>query len=95
VYSRLVIAGPVLLGGQWLTESRFRMILRHIDEAGLLGTEDRNRMDGMTSLVKRLRDSILPEVAILVLLLVHTLTRSRAKWMLPLGSPMGQRPTYT
>ena len=79
MYSRMVIAVPVLLGGQWLMESRFRMILRHIDEAGLLGTEDRNRMDGMISLLKRLRDSIFPEVAILVLLMVHTLTSFKSQ----------------
>jgi len=79
VYSRMVIAVPVLLGGQWLMESRFRMIVRHIDEAGLLGSEDRNRMDGMISLLKRLRDSIFPEVAVLVLLMVHTLTSFKSQ----------------
>ena len=79
VYSRMVIAVPVLLVGQWLTESRFRMILRHIDEAGLLGTEDRSRMDGMITVVKRLRDSIFPEIAILVLLVVHTLTSLKSQ----------------
>jgi len=73
VYSRMVIAVPVLLLGQLLTESRFRMIVRHIDDAGLLGTEDRKRMDGMIVLLRRLRDSIFPEAAILVLLIVHTL----------------------
>jgi hypothetical protein len=74
VYSRMLIAVPVLLLGQWLMESRFRMIVRHIVVAGLLGSLDRARMDSMIAMLKRLRDSLFPEAAIVGLVIVHTVT---------------------
>jgi hypothetical protein len=74
VYSRMLIAVPVLLIGQLLMESRFRMIVRHIAEADLLGTTDWARMENVIGILKRLRDSVFPEAIILVLLVVHTLT---------------------
>jgi hypothetical protein len=77
VYSRMLIAVPVLLIGQLLMESRFRMIVRHIAQAELLGTTDWARMERMIGILMRLRDSAFPEATILVLLMVHTLTSFR------------------
>jgi len=71
VYSRLVIAIPVLLVGQLWVESRFRMVVDHITKASLLEGPDRVRMDDLIKMLLRLRDSAIPELAILVLLLVH------------------------
>jgi len=77
VDSRMLIAVPVLLIGQLLMESRFRMVVRHIAEADLLGTWDWARMENVIGILKRLRDSLFPEATILVLLMVHTLTAFR------------------
>jgi hypothetical protein len=73
VYSRLLIAVPVLLLGQALLESRFRMVIHKIADAELLDAEDWVRLNHMIDVLKRLRDSWLPEVAIILLVIVHTL----------------------
>jgi hypothetical protein len=77
VYSRMLLAVPVLLLGQLLMESRFRMVVRHIAEADLLGNPDWERMEDVIAILKRLRDSLFPEATILILLIVHTLTSFR------------------
>ena len=77
VYSRILIAVPVLLIGQLLMESRFRLVVRHLAETDLLGTSDWTRMENVIRILKRLRDSPFPEATILVLLIVHTLTSFR------------------
>ena len=77
VYSRMLIAVPVLLIGQLLMESRFRMVVRHLAEADLLGASEWARMENVIGVLKRLRDSLFPEATILVLLMVHTLTSFR------------------
>jgi len=74
IHSRILIAVPVLLFGQLLIESRFRMVVGHITEAGFLGTADLERMEGIIGTLRRLRDSMLPELAIVLLLIVHTVT---------------------
>ena len=74
VHSRLLIAVPVLLVGQLWVESRFRMVVKHITAAGLLGGLDRARMDDTIAMLRRLRDSVIPELAILFLLVVHDVT---------------------
>jgi len=74
VHSRMLIAVPVLLIGQLLLESRVRMVVAHITDAGLLETPDQARMDDMIAMVRRVRDSMLPELAILFLLIIHTAT---------------------
>ena len=74
VHSRLLVAVPVLLVGQLWVESRFRMVVEHITAAGLLGGLDRARMDDTIAMLRRLRDSVIPELAILFLLVVHDVT---------------------
>lgn len=74
VHSRMLIAVPVLLLGQALMESRFRSVVAYIMEADLLPTPHRARMDDIFAMLLRLRDSLIPELAIVILLIVHTAT---------------------
>ena len=67
VYSRIVIAIPVLLTGQLMMEDRFRIIVKHVRDAQLLSAEDDHKLDSVISTLVRLRDSPLPELLILIL----------------------------
>lgn len=77
VHSRMLIAVPVLLFGQVLMESRFQIVVGHFTAAGLLDAPDIARMRDTINRVVRLGDSFLPELAILVILIVHTATSER------------------
>jgi len=77
VNSRLLIAVPAMLIGETLMESRFRAVLKHIRRAGLLDVSDLAYMEGIIARLIRARDSFLPELAILLLLIVHTTTSFR------------------
>ena len=69
---RMLFAVPVLLAGQLVMEKTFRALTRHIREAGLLAREDLVRMDEVIiARLIRLRDSILPELLILLAVYVH------------------------
>jgi hypothetical protein len=74
VHSRMLIAVPVLLVGQLLMEERFRMVVTHIIKADLLLPSDLVSMDDMIASLRRLRDSWIPELTIVALLVVHTST---------------------
>jgi hypothetical protein len=74
VYSRMLIAVPVLLFGEMLMESRFRTVMAHIRQAGLLEAPDLEHIDGVIASLVRVRDAFLPELAVLALLIVHTAT---------------------
>jgi len=78
VHSRMLIAVPVLLLGQFLMESRFRTVIKHITEADLLGASDIARMRNYIARLLRLRDSVLPEAAILLLVILHTAVSYKA-----------------
>src|SRR5271169_6841224 len=65
VYARIVIAVPVLLAGQTLLESRFRLIVQHVWNAKLLGLDDLAYMDGVIATLVRWGDSWLPELLII------------------------------
>jgi hypothetical protein len=69
-YSKIVVTIPVLLLGQPVMESRFRMVVTHVWEAGLLGAEDQSKLFGVLATIRRLRDSALPELIIMVLVFV-------------------------
>ncbi len=71
VYSRVVIAIPVLLTGQLLMEERFRVVVRHVKEAQLLSDEGQRELGSLISSLKRLRDSPIPELIILTLVLAE------------------------
>ena len=86
---------PSLLVGELLMESRFRAIVGHIRQAGLLDASDLVHIDDLIATLVRVRDSYLPEFAILLLLIVHTATSYRglvdaAPWL-----RVGQAPTST
>ena len=71
VHSRMLIAVPALLIGEFLIESRFRMVVDHIAKSALLEGPDLVKMNDIISQILRLRDSMLPELAILSLLIIH------------------------
>jgi hypothetical protein len=74
VHSRLLVAVPVLLIGELLVESRFRAVIGHLRQAGLLDASELARVDGVIGTIIRARESFLPEFAILLLLIAHTAT---------------------
>lgn len=71
VYSRVVIAIPVLLTGQLLMEERFRVVVRHVREAQLLSNGGKRELGNVISSLKRLRDSAFPELIILTLVVAE------------------------
>jgi hypothetical protein len=77
LHSRILIAVPALLLGEFLMETRFRTIIGHIRQAGLLDASDLVHEDGIIATLLRVRDSLLPEFTILLLLIVHTATSYR------------------
>jgi len=72
VHARLLIGVPVLLFGELLMEVRFRAVMTHIRQAHILDASDLEHMDGVVATLVRLRDSFLPELAVLLLLVIHT-----------------------
>src|SRR5271155_4181756 len=71
---RLLIAVPVLLIGQVVMENAFRTIVRHIRKAELLPAHEEAKMDHTIASLIRLRDSIVPEIVILVAAYGHFLS---------------------
>jgi hypothetical protein len=73
-HARLLIAVPALVIGEGFMESRFRLIMQHIRQVGILDTPGLAYMDGVIATLIRVRDAFLPEFVVLVLLVVHTAT---------------------
>src|SRR5277367_2280249 len=71
---RLLIAVPVLLIGQVVMENAFRTIVRHIRELKLLSGQEEGKMDLTISSLIRLRDSVVPEIVILIAAYLHFLS---------------------
>ena len=97
VYSRLLIAVPVLLIGQTIMESRFRMVVQTIIDARLLADADLKRMEEIIASLVRLRDSFVPEVLVIVLVIAHMVVGIRTEvdftpW-LTYGTPLDFRLT--
>ncbi len=67
VAARMVIAVPVLLVGQLLMESRFRMIVHHLRAINVLGPPQREQLDSIIANVLRWRDSLWPELILIAL----------------------------
>jgi hypothetical protein len=74
IHARLLVALPVLLVGELLMESRFRAVFGHLREAGLLDAAELTQIDDVIATMIRGRDSFLPELVIVALLIVHTAT---------------------
>lgn len=72
IYSRLWIAVPVLLIGQVVMESRFRLIVTHVRQAGLLDEDGLRELDKVIARIRRLRDTLAPELIIIALAYAHT-----------------------
>jgi hypothetical protein len=77
VHSRMLIVVPVLLIGEIFMDVRFRTVFAHLRTTGLLEASDLERIDDVIARLVRLRDSLLPELAILLLVIVHTVTAYR------------------
>ena len=74
VHSRSLIAIPVLLIGEILMDNRLRTVFAHLRKAALLDASHLAHLDEIGGRLVRLRDSLLPESAILLLAIVHTAT---------------------
>jgi hypothetical protein len=72
IHSRMLIAVPVLLLGQSLLESGFLTVVKHIRKAHLLADSDLVGEEKLMVRLRRLRDSVLPELVILLLVVAHT-----------------------
>jgi|SRR5271170_7380942 hypothetical protein len=68
IHSRLLVPVPVLLVGELLMESRFRAVIGHLRQAGILDASKLARVDGVIAKIIRARDFVLPEFVILLLL---------------------------
>jgi hypothetical protein len=77
IHARMLVAVPALLLGEIFMESRFGAVLAHLRRAGVLEARDMAHMDAVLARLVRLRDAFLPELAVLVLLIVHTATSYR------------------
>jgi hypothetical protein len=67
VTARMLIAVPVLILGQVLMESRFRMIVHHLREVRILKPPELSRLDSIIARLLRLRDSAWPEMALIAI----------------------------
>jgi hypothetical protein len=77
LHARMLLAVPALLVGEVLMESRFRAVMTHIRQAALLDPTDLTHIDGVIARLIRVRDSLLPEFVILLLLISHTVVSYR------------------
>lgn len=74
IYARMLIAVPALLFGEIFMESRVRAVLIHLRRSGLMDPPDLAYIDGVVARLARIRNAILPEIAVLLFLIVHTIT---------------------
>ncbi|HEX8814768.1 MAG TPA: hypothetical protein VF753_04635 [Terriglobales bacterium] len=71
VNARLLVAVPVLLAGQVVMESRFRTIVQHLRDCGILDANGITRLDSIIASLSRWRDSIWPELCIVALVYLN------------------------
>jgi hypothetical protein len=64
---RMLIAVPILLLGQPLMDTVFRMIIGHLREAELLPSPEQAKMDRTIGSLIRLRDSFVAEAIIVII----------------------------
>ena len=79
VYSRIAIAVPVLLIGQFLMDDRSCAIVAHIRNAKLLGGEDLVKVKSLLTTLRRLRDSVFPELLIVAVIIVEIALVGKSK----------------
>ncbi len=71
VYARTLIAIPVLLIGEILVDSTFGSIQKYLRKSDLLEASDMAYMQEVVATLVRLRDGVLPELVILVLIVIR------------------------
>jgi len=71
VNARMLIGVPLLLAGQPVMETAFRAVVRHIHDAALLTPSDTDHLRQTLVKLTRLRDSIIPELIIIVAAYAH------------------------
>jgi hypothetical protein len=76
---RMLIAVPALLAGQILMESTFMTMVRHIRETELLSPSEQAKMDLAIARLVGLRDSVLAEVVIVILVYLHSATMAGSR----------------
>ena len=87
VFARVFIAVALLIAGQKVIEERFRLIVRHFLDSGLLRPEDPPKFRAILATIKRLKDAWLPELAVVAfgcvggILLVGNDLMSDASWV--------------
>ena len=74
IHSRMLLAVPALLLGEMYMESRFRAVLAHLRQSGLLEPPDLAYMDEVIAKLVRARGAFLPELVVVGILVVHTIT---------------------
>lgn len=74
IYARMLLAVPVLILGESLMESRFRMVIAHIYDAQLLEQKDLSRMEEILANMIKVRDSYLPELMMLAFVIIAIAT---------------------
>lgn len=77
IHSRMLIAVPALLLGEFLMESRFRAVFAHLRQSRLLQKPDMEYMEGVAATLMRVREAFIPELVVLLLLVVHTIAAYR------------------
>lgn len=71
VNSRIAIAIPVLLIGQFMMDSRFCTIVSHVRKTRLVEGEERRKLEGVIATLRRLSDSVYPELIIAILVVAE------------------------
>jgi hypothetical protein len=93
--ARLLIAGPVLFLAEPIMESRFRMLIGHIRESHLLVGRDLAKMYSILAGLRRYRDSLLPELAILLIVVIRAVSSYGYMASESIGDLAFQGPTGT
>jgi hypothetical protein len=82
INARMLVGVPVLLIGQLVMENSVRTILQHIQDANLLRPADTDGMDQTLLKLIKLRDSIIPELVIILAAYAHVFQLTHAHLML-------------
>jgi len=93
IFSRLLIAGPILFLTEPVMESRFSMLVEHIRDSHLLVGPDLAKMYGILAGLRRYRDSVVPELVILLAVVVRAATSYKYMVGESIGDLAFQSPT--
>jgi hypothetical protein len=71
VHARFLVGLPLLIVAETLIDKRVRKVARHFIQSNLVETDDLPRFQSAVAGTQKWRDAILPEAAILLLVIVH------------------------